>query len=122
MLEKTHRIILVLPFAYSVPSSHVISLVRQRLQASSTELCTSLTLQTVLQDVHRCCTRLQSGVHRAGEETAPAQAAALSCIAAALNTDAGRRDLVELLSPGHPGAVDAPQSQGAQNALSVYLF
>jgi hypothetical protein len=122
VLEKTHRIILVLPFAYSVPSSHVISLVRQRLQASSTELRTLLTLQTVLQDVHRCCTRLQSGVHRAGEETAPAQAAALSCIAAALNTDAGRRDLVELLSLGHPGAVDAPQSQGAQNALSVYLF
>ncbi|KAK9916388.1 hypothetical protein WJX75_002097 [Coccomyxa subellipsoidea] len=70
-------------------------------------------LSRTLSDVHRCCTRLQSGVHRAGEETAPAQAAALSCIAAALNTDAGRRDLVELLSLGHPGAVDAPQSQGS---------
>lgn len=99
----------------------MISSVRQRLRASSTELCATLTLQIVFQDVHRCCTRFQSGVHRAGEETAPAQAAALSCIAAALNADAGRRDLVELLSPGHPGAVDAAQSQGTQNSLSIYL-
>ncbi|EIE26348.1 hypothetical protein COCSUDRAFT_39464 [Coccomyxa subellipsoidea C-169] len=65
-----------------------------------------------LHDVHRCSARLQKGSRRAVEEAAAAQAAALSCIAAALNANASRGHLSELLLPGHSASADDAQPQG----------
>ncbi|CAL8466624.1 g6160 [Coccomyxa elongata] len=72
-------------------------------------------LPRVLTDMHRCCMRLQSGVARATEEAvAAAQAAALSCMAAALTSDAARTDLAELLSVKAPAAEKSLQSHGIE--------
>ncbi|BDA41093.1 probable HEAT repeat-containing protein 6 at N-terminal half [Coccomyxa sp. Obi] len=75
----------------------------------------STLLARVLTDMHRCCMRLQSGVARATEEaTAAAEAAALSCIAAALTSDAARTDLAELLSVKATAADNPAQSHGME--------
>ena len=46
------------------------------------------------------------------EEAAAAQAAALSCVSAALNANASHGHLSELLLPGHSAGADDAHSQG----------
>ena len=60
--------------------------------------------------------RLQNGVVRAPEEVdAAAQAIALSCVAAALTSDAARTDLVKLLSVKATAAENPAQQHGSHS-------